>query len=235
MKQVLPYLRLTLLPLLILSKEAVCAASFEGYPAASRMALTITGRVLNEKSAPLPGVVLALKGGASTTTSNALGAFLLTVSEPNPVLIVKCAGYQTQTLAVKAAGPLSIILQPVGTAGAGQGAGVEAVTGLLNLADEQPAFPGGVEAYRAFLQKNVHYPENAKAKELAGDVFVSFVVDEAGRILDAEVAKGCGAGFDEEALRLVRLMPWWTPGRAAGKPVRVPCTLRIRFGMQMQP
>lgn len=67
---------------------------------------------------------------------------------------------------------------------------------------------------------------------MSGDVFVSFVVDEAGRLLDAEVVKGIGYGLDEEALRLVRLMPWWAPARANGKPVRAPATLRIRFGMQ---
>ncbi|QKG52903.1 energy transducer TonB [Hymenobacter sp. BRD67] len=76
----------------------------------------------------------------------------------------------------------------------------------------------------------MHYPEAARANNISGDVFVSFMVDEAGRLLDAEVVKGVGYGLDEEALRLVRLMPWWTPGLVAGKPVKVPATLRIRFG-----
>jgi TonB family protein len=195
-------------------------------------ALAITGRITNEKGAPLPGVFITVKDAAVSATTNSAGNFLLTSKLMNPVLTLKCAGYQTQTVALKVAGPVTITMSPVGAAGAGPMAGLEVVSGLLNLADEQPAYPGGVEAYRIYLQRNVHYPETAKAKNISGDVFVSFVVDESGRILDAEVAKGIGAGLDEEALRLVRLMPWWTPGRLAGKPVRVPATLRIRFSMQ---
>ena len=72
------------------------------------------------------------------------------------------------------------------------------------------------------------------AKNISGDVFVSFIVDEASRLLDVEVVKRVGYGLNEEALRLVGLMPWWTPAHVAGKPVRVPATLRIRFGMQAQ-
>ncbi len=198
-------------------------------------ALTITGRIMNDKGTPLPGVFITVKDAAVSATTNAAGNFLLNSELLNPVLTLKCAGYQTQTVALKVAGPVTITMHPVGVAGSAPAAGLEAVSGLVNLADEQPTYPGGVEAYRTYLQQNVHYPEEAKAKNVSGDVFVSFVVDEAGRILDAEVAKGIGAGLDEEALRLVRLMPWWTPGRQNGKPVRVPATLRIRFNMQQQP
>jgi protein TonB len=197
-------------------------------------ALTITGRILNDKGAPLPGVFITLKDAAINATTNSAGNFLLASELPNPILTLKCAGYQTQTVALKAAGPVTITMSPVGVGSGAAAAGVEVVSGLLNLADEQPAYPGGLEAYRTYLLQNVRYPEAAKAKNVSGDVFVSFVVDEAGRILDAEVAKGIGAGLDEEALRLVRLMPWWTPGRLAGKPVRVPATLRIRFSTQQQ-
>lgn len=197
-------------------------------------ALTITGRIMTDKGAPLPGVFITMKDAAANATTNSAGNFLLNSELSNPVLTLKCAGYQTQTVALTAAGPVTLTMHPVGVGGNTAAAGVEVVSGLLNLADEQPAYPGGVEAYRTYLQQNVRYPEAAKAKNLSGDVFVSFVVDEAGRILDAEVAKGIGAGLDEEALRLVRLMPWWTPGRLAGKAVRVPATLRIRFSMQQQ-
>jgi TonB family protein len=197
--------------------------------------LNITGRIMSDKGAPLPGVFITVKDAAVSTTTNSAGSFLLASELPNPVLTLKCAGYQTQTVALKMAGPVTITMHTVGTSAGAPVAGLEAVSGLLNLADEQPAYPGGVEAYRTYLQQNVRYPDAAKAQGLSGDVFVSFVVDEAGRILDAEVAKGVGAGLDEEALRLVRLMPWWTPGRRAGQPVRVPATLRIRFAMQEQP
>nr|WP_230687937.1 energy transducer TonB [Hymenobacter ruricola] len=80
-----------------------------------------------------------------------------------------------------------------------------------------------------YLARKINYPAEASQRNLSGTVYVRFVVDEQGRIRDAEVAKGCGHGFDEEALRVVRLMPWWAPGRVAGQPVRVLRTLPIVF------
>ncbi|MDO7850675.1 energy transducer TonB [Hymenobacter convexus] len=100
---------------------------------------------------------------------------------------------------------------------------------VLTYADEMPAFPGGDGAMHQYLAKKIVYPTAANQQNLSGTVYVRFVVDEQGRVRDVEVAKGCGHGFDEEALRVVRLMPWWTPGRVAGRPVRVQRTLPIVF------
>ncbi|GAB3861460.1 hypothetical protein GCM10028822_40960 [Hymenobacter terrigena] len=100
---------------------------------------------------------------------------------------------------------------------------------VLTYADEMPVFPGGDVAFHKYLAEKINYPADAQRRNLSGTVYVRFVVDEEGRIRDAEVAKGCGNGFDEEALRLVRLMPWWSPGRMGGQPVRVMRTLPILF------
>lgn len=219
----------SLVALLALVASVVAAA-----PAgiAPPLGTTITGRVTTASGAPLAGVFITVQGAAASATTNAAGSFLLAHEQPNPVLTFKCAGYQTQTFLLKAAGPVAVVMNEIGTVPLAQAAGLEAVNKPLLVADEQPTFPGGATAYRTFLQQNVHYPQAAKDKAISGDVFVSFVVDEMGRLLDAEVVKGIGYGLDEEALRLVRLMPWWTPARLNGKPVRVPATLRIRFGWQ---
>ena len=82
---------------------------------------------------------------------------------------------------------------------------------VLTYAEEMPAFPGGNVAFHKYLAEKINYPADAQRRNLAGTVYVRFVVDEAGRIRDAEVVKGCGNGFDEEALRLVRLMHGGTP------------------------
>ncbi|WBO85315.1 energy transducer TonB [Hymenobacter yonginensis] len=100
---------------------------------------------------------------------------------------------------------------------------------LYHAADEMPAFPGGAPAFQQFLRQKLRYPEEALRRNLSGKVHVSFVVDEQGHILDPKVVRGLGSGLDEEALRLVRIMPWWTPGRVAGQPVRVAYTLPIVF------
>lgn len=98
-----------------------------------------------------------------------------------------------------------------------------------------PAFPGGDAAFHRYLEQKIVYPADARLRNISGTVVVRFVVDEAGRVVDAEVVRGCGHGFDEEALRLVRLMPWWTPGRLAGQPVRVARTMPSSFRLTRQP
>jgi len=100
---------------------------------------------------------------------------------------------------------------------------------VYNIAEEMPAFTGGPAAFQKFLRNKLKYPEEALRKGISGKVHVSFVIDEQGRILDPKVVRGLGSGLDEEALRLVRIMPWWTPGRTGGQPVRVAYTLPIVF------
>jgi protein TonB len=100
---------------------------------------------------------------------------------------------------------------------------------LYHAAEEMPDFPGGPAAFQRFLRQKLRYPEQALRRNLSGKVHVSFVVDEQGHILDPKVVRGLGGGLDEEALRLVRIMPWWTPGRVGGQPVRVVYTLPIVF------
>ncbi|WP_185816923.1 energy transducer TonB [Hymenobacter metallilatus] len=100
---------------------------------------------------------------------------------------------------------------------------------LYHTADEMPAFPGGSEAFQKFLRKELRYPDEALRRGVSGRVFVRFVITDEGRIRDAEVVKGLGSGLDEEALRLVRIMPWWTPGRVGGQPVWMSYTLPIIF------
>ncbi len=118
---------------------------------------------------------------------------------------------------------------PALAAGSDLGSAATPAAAALFFADEMPTFPGGDVAFHQYLAQKIIYPAEARRRDLSGTVYVRFVVDEQGRITDAAVAKGCGSGFDEEALRLVRLMPWWTPGRNEGKPVRVARTLPIIF------
>ncbi|GAC1593481.1 MAG: hypothetical protein NVS3B25_15380 [Hymenobacter sp.] len=96
-------------------------------------------------------------------------------------------------------------------------------------AEVMPHFVGGEQAMLAFFQKRLTYSSDAIAHLTAGIIFVSLDADAQGRILDPQIVKGVGYGLDEEALRLVRLMPWWEPGKTQGKAVPVQCTLPVRF------
>lgn len=96
-------------------------------------------------------------------------------------------------------------------------------------ADEMPTFPGGDAGMLKFLTSKLNYPAAALDRNLSGKVYLTFTVDPEGRLHDPRVVRGLGFGLDEEALRLVRLMPWWNPGKVKGQPVWVTLTMPISF------
>jgi periplasmic protein TonB len=104
-----------------------------------------------------------------------------------------------------------------------------ASSAVYYVVEQMPVFPGGMEAFQKFLRSKLQYPEEALRQGISGKVHVRFLVTEEGHIHDAQVVRGLGYGLDAEALRLVRIMPWWTPGRNAGCPVRVMYTIPIVF------
>lgn len=105
----------------------------------------------------------------------------------------------------------------------------EAAPAVLFTAEQMPSFPGGDPALAKFLAAKLQYPAAALDKSISGKVHVAFVVDAEGRLRDPHVVRGLGYGLDEEALRLVRLMPWWNPGKVQGRPVWVSFTMPIVF------
>ena len=92
-----------------------------------------------------------------------------------------------------------------------------------------PEFPGGNEAMVKFLQENVVYPEKAKEKGISGKTFVSFTIEKDGSISDVKVLRGCDKECDAEAVRVVKSMPKWNPGKVKGQPVRVNFTMPFVF------
>ncbi|MGE5424519.1 MAG: energy transducer TonB [Syntrophothermus sp.] len=103
---------------------------------------------------------------------------------------------------------------------------------IFTVVEEQPGYPGGDEARMKYLQENTKYPEEAKELGVQGKVFVTFVVEVDGSITDVRVLRGIGAGCDEEAVRVVKSMPRWIPGKQRGVPVRVQFNLPIKFTLQ---
>jgi protein TonB len=95
--------------------------------------------------------------------------------------------------------------------------------------DVRPHFTGGDAALATYMAKNMHYPDGARQQKTTGKVYIRFVLSTAGRITDASVVRGPGNGLNEEALRLVWLMPPWQPGYQRGQAVRVVCTMPIEF------
>lgn len=93
----------------------------------------------------------------------------------------------------------------------------------------EPEFPGGYSALNSFLQQNIKYPEAAAQAKISGRVFVSYLIDTVGRVTDVKILKGIGYGCDEEALRVVRAMPFWKPGTQSGKAIPVRYNISVRF------
>jgi protein TonB len=103
---------------------------------------------------------------------------------------------------------------------------------VFTYVEEMPTFPGGPDAFLSYVAQKIQYPEIAKRAGVEGRVSVSFVVSPSGNISDVQVAKSIGAGCDEEAVRVIKSMPKWNPGKQNGRPVNVQVSVPIVFRLQ---
>jgi protein TonB len=109
---------------------------------------------------------------------------------------------------------------------------VEESKPVFTIVEEMPSFPGGEAERNKFLAENIVYPQQATENGIQGTVYVSFVVDSKGNVTDVKILRGIGGGCDEEALRVVKMMPKWHPGKQNGKLVRVLFNMPIYFKLQ---
>jgi len=100
---------------------------------------------------------------------------------------------------------------------------------LIKKADKMPEFPGGTQGLILYLQEHLHYPSSDKLRGIQGNLYISFIIEENGKISSVEILKGLGGECDSEAVKAVSSMPDWQPGIVDGKPVRVRFTLPITF------
>ncbi|MCU0326569.1 MAG: TonB family protein [Spirosomaceae bacterium] len=100
---------------------------------------------------------------------------------------------------------------------------------IFTAVEMQPSFVGGLSEFYKFLNKNLKYPSAAQRANTEGKVYMSFVVEKDGSISDVNVLKGIGFGCDEEALRVIRMMPKWIAGQQNGRNVRVKFTMPVTF------
>ena len=100
---------------------------------------------------------------------------------------------------------------------------------VFHVVEQMPQFPGGQAAMMKFIADSLRYPSVACENRIEGRVVVQFVVDCEGNILNPLVVWNVDPLLDREAIRLVKLMPKWIPGRQNGKPVNVTCLVPIRF------
>ena len=100
---------------------------------------------------------------------------------------------------------------------------------IFQVVEDMPTFPGDINKW---LGKNVKYPVIAQENNIQGRVTVQFVIERDGSITDVKVLRGVDPSLDKEAVRVVKSMPKWKPGKQRGKPVRVSYTVPINFQLQ---
>ncbi len=100
---------------------------------------------------------------------------------------------------------------------------------VFMIVEENASFPGGMGEWNKYLQKNLDYPRQAKRMGIEGAVYLAFTVDKQGAISDIEVTRSIGGGCDEEAIRVLKESPRWTPGKQRGNPVKSRMNFRIIF------
>ena len=103
---------------------------------------------------------------------------------------------------------------------------------VYDVVEQMPEFPGGMPAMIEFLQTNLKYPEDAIKQKVGGRVMVMFVVETDGSISDVRVARKVFPSLDAEALRVVKTMPKWKPGKEKGRLVRVNYTMPVVFSVK---
>ncbi len=103
---------------------------------------------------------------------------------------------------------------------------------IFITAEEMPSYSGGETERMKFLADNIKYPQQAAETGIQGTIYIQFVVDSKGNITDVTIMRGIGGGCDEEAVRVIKMMPKWHPGRQNGQTVRVRYTMPVVFKLQ---
>jgi TonB family protein len=111
----------------------------------------------------------------------------------------------------------------------------KSTNGVYTEVEEMPEYPGGINALMSEIASGIIYPEEAKKNGIQGKVFVSFVVDEQGKVTNAKIERGVNPALDAESLRVVSGLKTWKPGKEKGKAVKVAFTIPINYALDGKP
>lgn len=218
----------------------------------------VSGQVLEaDTKQPVPGVTIVLRGTKNGLMTDKDGKFTFPELVEGDVLQFLHIGLQTQAVVVKDEKPLTVLMKQdvqqieelvvVGLAADGEGVPsgsnpekkAIAVVDIpeeapqeelvFTIVEDMPQFPGGMQELMKFLAKNITYPVSAQKAQIEGSVMVQFVVGKDGSVRNPKVVRSVNPELDAEALRLVGIMPKWTPGKQRGKAVPVSYNLPISF------
>ena len=103
---------------------------------------------------------------------------------------------------------------------------------IYNVIDQMPEFPGGMDKLLQFINDNMQYPTKAQTEGIQGKVIVQFIIDEDGYIIEPNIVRSVESSLDNEALRLIKMLPQWKPGTLGGKAVKVKYTVPVAFKLK---
>lgn len=205
----------------------------------------MTGVVVDENGKPLPGVTVVIKGSMLGVATDAEGRFEI-VSPEDKTLVFTYVGRKTQEVAFDAGTTDIKVVMPVEDVELNPlvAADVESILNqaadstkdevvsvwqdeFFKVVEDMPQFTDG--NIFDYLAQHVRYPEEAEKNDIGGMVYVQFVIDTTGKVVEPKVIKSVSPELDAEALRVVSEMPAWKPGMQRGKPVRVSFTLPVIF------
>lgn len=104
---------------------------------------------------------------------------------------------------------------------------------IFDMVEDAPEPIGGIKSFYTYVSEHMKYPSKALEMEIQGKVFIKFVVDKDGSLMNVVVLKGIGGGCDEEAVKVVQNAPKWKPGKQRGRPVKVYMVLPIVFKLHV--
>lgn len=193
----------------------------------------VRGRVVSaDDGTVLPGVNVLIRGTNTGTVTDATGRFEIELPLESDALVLSMIGMASKEVRVSDT-DIEVTMEPdvaqlseMVVTGAGS-----------QNADESPmtvelAGPvGGRRAFRKYLEENLRYPDDARAKSVEGRVTVQFTVQPNGELSNFRILKGIGYGCDEEMIRLIREGPAWTPSKKNNEPVTDDVTVRLKFDL----
>ena len=216
--------------------------------------IIVSGRVTSSiNGKPIPGAIVMVASTGKGIPTDVQGRFTLKNVPKTAALSISFIGFTTMAIPVNGHKAISAALAPADpnelpTMGATAAykaikpnpampvrtpPSSETIHGEVYTAVEEPAvFPTGIPGLMQYVAHELRYPAKAQAAGIQGNVFVQFVVLPTGAIGSAKIKKGLGSGCDEEALRVVRQMPRWIPGKQNGKTVATQYVLPIQFALE---
>ena len=218
------------------------AVERKDYQLISSKNITVEGTVKDEDGKAIKAATVIVKGSNKGTSTDRNGRFKLENISVGSTLVVSHINYESFTIDMNGSDALNEIIlrkranvlsevtvKSENTGDQTKPSPKSNQAEKFTVVEQQPQFPGGMDALMQYLSSAIVYPEKAARQRIEGRVIVSFTVSENGDVSNPKILKGIGAGLDEEAVRIVTKMPRWEPGIQGGEAVAVQYNLPVTF------